>query len=632
MNFLDSYFEDEVREGFYVPSLMKRAWAAQMELLEVVQNICDKHQIPLYAEWGTLLGAVRHKGRIPWDDDIDMCMLREDYERFAKIIDAELPEGCWFIDFSRTKDVNFMLGRVMNSKFHVVEGEQLEKYHGFPYVVGIDIFWMDSLPKDAAVRKKYQDQINLIYRVLLALQYEECASKKMTRDELEYHICQVEKMCRTSICRTTSLRDQLVDLLEKTTWKMGREEGSGEIANVYLWRKNTHYHLPKEVYETETYIPFETTEIRVPDRYEEILEIKYRKNWKLPIRSGGLHDYPSYAKQQEFLKDNEAGELFTYHFSAEELEKVQSEREKKVTLQEEVNAFFPLFREIHEEIGKMIREAEWDTVLSLLGECQNTAIQIGTRVEERKGGECDFVKKWENYCEVVFGIHQEICEEKWNDTEALADRVQERLNAVILDIEVHLDELKEKKEIVFIPYKASLWHGGMQRVWEEAVQQKDIEVYVIPAPYYYKDAYGKAKTEKVCYETENYPENVTITNFEEYDFQLHHPDRIVIQCPYDEYNYGITIHPFFYAKNLVKYTEDLVYIPGLLMDEAGDEEDRQRYNLKSYCNMPGVVYADHVIVQSGQMQKVYVELLTEFAGEDTKPIWEKKISFFPDKL
>ena len=61
MEFLDSYFEDEVREGFYVPSLMKRAWAAQMELLEVVQNICDKHQIPLYAEWGTLLGAVRHK-------------------------------------------------------------------------------------------------------------------------------------------------------------------------------------------------------------------------------------------------------------------------------------------------------------------------------------------------------------------------------------------------------------------------------------------------------------------------------------------------------------------------------------------------------------------------------------------
>lgn len=632
MEFLDSYFEDEVREGFYVPSLMKRAWAAQMELLEVVQNICDKHQIPLYAEWGTLLGAVRHKGRIPWDDDIDMCMLREDYEKFSKVIDAELPEDCWFIDFHRTKDVNLMLGRVMNSKFHVVEGELLEKYHGFPYVVGIDIFWMDSLPKDAAVRKKYQDQINLIYRVLLALQYEECASKKMTRDEMEYHICQVEKMCGVSIQRNVSLREQLADLLEKRTWEMGRQKSSGEITNVYLWRKNAYYHLPKEVYQTETYIPFENTKIRVPDRYEEILAKKYGENWKTPIRVGGLHDYPSYAKQQEFLKDNKAGELFAYHFSAEEMKKVQAEREKKVTLQEEVNAFFSLFREIHEEIGKMIRKAEWNTVLSLLGECQNTAIQIGTRVEERKGGECNCVKKWENYCEVVFGIHQEICEENRNDTEALADRVQEQLNAVILDIEVHLDELKEKKEIVFIPYKASLWHGSMQKTWKEAVRQEDTEVYVIPAPYYYKDAYGRAKTEKACYETENYPENVMITNFEEYDFQLRHPDRIVIQCPYDEYNYGITIHPFFYAKNLVKYTEDLVYIPGLLMDEAGDEGDRQRYNLKSYCNMPGVVYADHVIVQSGQMQKAYVELLTEFAGEDTRSIWEKKISFFPDKL
>ena len=178
--------------------------------------------------------------------------------------------------------------------------------------------------------------------------------------------------------------------------------------------------------------------------------------------------------------------------------------------------------------------------------------------------------------------------------------------------------------------------AGCQFGNQKKKTEKKVDYYIgvvdNNAPYYYKDAYGRAKTEKVCYETENYPENVMITNFEEYDFQLRHPDRIVIQCPYDEYNYGITIHPFFYAKNLVKYTEDLVYIPGLLMDEAGDEGDRQRYNLKSYCNMPGVVYADHVIVQSGQMQKAYVELLTEFAGEDTRSIWEKKISFFPDKL
>ena len=127
MKFLDSYFEDEVREGFFVPSLMKRAWAAQMEVLSIVQKICDKHGIPLFAEWGTLLGAVRHKGRIPWDDDIDVCMLRADYDRFCQVVDEELPEECWFLDYHRIDGFDVTLGRIINSRVHVVEGENLEK-------------------------------------------------------------------------------------------------------------------------------------------------------------------------------------------------------------------------------------------------------------------------------------------------------------------------------------------------------------------------------------------------------------------------------------------------------------------------------------------------------------------------
>ena len=186
------------------------------------------------------------------------------------------------------------------------------------------------------------------------------------------------------------------------------------------------------------------------------------------------------------------------------------------------------------------------------------------------------------------------------------------------------EELTERKEVVFVPYKASLW-DSMQKMWETAMQDHLVNVYVVPAPYYYKNAYGKAKTGEPHYETTGYPENVTITHYEDYNFQVHHPDTIVIQCPYDEYNYGMTIHPFFYAKNLVEYTDNLIYIPALRMDEIMPGDDRARHNLKSYCNMPGVVYADQVIVQSEHMQRVYVELLTEFAGEDTKDIWERKI-------
>ena len=100
---------------------------------------------------------------------------------------------------------------------------------------------------------------------------------------------------------------------------------------------------------------------------------------------------------------------------------------------------------------------------------------------------------------------------------------------------------------------------------------------------------------------------------------------IVIQCPYDEYNYGLTIHPFFYAKNLKQYTKQLVYIVPYIMDEIGAGDDRARETLKYLCNTPGVVYADTVVVQSEQMKEVYVELLTEFAGKKTEEMWKDKI-------
>ena len=87
MIFEKDFFEDEVRSGFYVPAMMKRCWAAQMEVLQMFSEFCSQQSLRWFAAYGTLLGAVRHKGFIPWDDDIDVWMLRTDYERFIGLAD-----------------------------------------------------------------------------------------------------------------------------------------------------------------------------------------------------------------------------------------------------------------------------------------------------------------------------------------------------------------------------------------------------------------------------------------------------------------------------------------------------------------------------------------------------------------
>lgn len=297
MRFSNSYFEDEVRDGFYVPGMVKRAWAAQLEVLEDVDRVCKKHGIRYFADWGTLLGAVRHGGFIPWDDDLDICMKRQDYTRFLEIAPKELPAEYKILNFHTPYNGEFMwqfISRIVNHKSICFDEKHLEKFHDFPYVAGIDIYPLDYR---ASSEEKETLRGNLLTLVTYAINLLE----EENGEQLEEQLCIVEDMCNVRINRDGTVKQQLYCLSEQLI-SLYREEEAQIITRMMGGIDESKCRYPKSWYQETIMLPFENTEIPVPLYYDAVLKSLYGEYLK-PFHGGGEHEYPFYKKQEAVLPE-----------------------------------------------------------------------------------------------------------------------------------------------------------------------------------------------------------------------------------------------------------------------------------------------------------------------------------------
>lgn len=261
-----------------------------------------------------------------------------------------------------------------------------------------------------------------------------------------------------------------------------------------------------------------------------------------------------------------------------------------------------------------------DRALEILGQCQESAILLGNLIESKGEQYTGLVEILESYCENLYQMSMALSDEE--QIRKLSKKIQKQL--IHLNNRIRHEIPEDKKEVVFFPYKASMW-DSLESVWMAADADEGTDAYVVPIPYYDKNPDGTFR--EMHYEGNEYPDYVPVTNWEEYDFEERRPDIMFIHNPYDEYNYVTSVHPRFYSGNLKQYTEKLVYIPYFILKEISPDDDSTIAQMKHFFINAAVRNADKVIVQSEDMRQVYIKVLTEELGgsKEAREYWEKKI-------
>ena len=368
-------------------------------------------------------------------------------------------------------------------------------------------------------------------------------------------------------------------------------------------------------------MPFEDTTIPVPIAYDSILKRKYGDYMKM-VRKGGSHDYPCYKRQLDILK-KEGLPWPCYEFSQRVCREEQREKTGKSDLEGER---LEILEKAHLGLYKLLLVGELETAMELLEKCQECAIQMGESISEQVIDCETIISVLEEYCEMVYQIYQLILEGEQLDAQGVYLLLQEQYIKIK---EECFKEYKLKKKIVFVTDKASRWKS-LESVWRAAKEEEDSIVSVLVIPYFYKRADRSFIEEH--YEKDLFPEYVEIEDYKTFDLKKYHPDVIYINSPYDEYNYLSNVHPAFYSSKLVEMCEKLVYIPWFVLTEFDREDERGWQSMQYFVTMPGVVNADQVIVQSEKMKQNYVDYLTDWAGEETRELWEEKICGFGSPL
>lgn len=245
---------------------MEEIKAIEYDILSEVASFCDSHGIQYYLVCGTLLGAIRHNGFIPWDDDIDIGMPRPDYERFIREYTSP---SLTLHDFRRDPVYPYPFAKVSDPRTCLIE-TNLET----PAAMGvyIDIFPIDGMPENEKEQKRFFNLLNWDRRLLGWKRISNTAEVGFTH--------KVVQVIAKILLKPTAM-SQLIARYDRHVKQYPYDTAShvGHFVTAAAWGSDIK---PKSLFENAVKHPFEQGEFWVPGDYDQYLTIEYGDYMKLP--------------------------------------------------------------------------------------------------------------------------------------------------------------------------------------------------------------------------------------------------------------------------------------------------------------------------------------------------------------
>ena len=222
-----------------------------LEILDVIDNICKKYDIKYFLVFGSAIGAVRHKGFIPWDDDLDVAMIKSEYDRFKKVAEEELKGTKYFYqDITTDNEYYLPSAKIRNSETTFID--ELVKDQKMNHGVYVDIFPIEGVPNSKLGRLFQKKAASMIY---LTWSADKSASKF--------------QRTLTGICRSGIGKKRLIKLLLHLSRKFSYEKCK-EVGIIDQFEYGDTF-FEKKYYENTVRVEFENRMIPISEAYDKIL-------------------------------------------------------------------------------------------------------------------------------------------------------------------------------------------------------------------------------------------------------------------------------------------------------------------------------------------------------------------------